>query len=145
VLVPSHTSETGSHVPTDGLHDVPAVAAVSAGHAALLPSQTSDTGSHRPIDMRQTVPADDFASAGHAVLEPSHFSAGSHAPAVFRQMVFDAAVTVAHVPLLGAPAAVLHAWQSVVTPPPHAELQQMLSTQLPEVHWVPAVHAAPLA
>ena len=43
-----------------------------------------------------------------------------------------------HVPLLPRTS---HAWHC----PPHALLQQTPSTQLPEPHWLPAVHAWPLS
>jgi hypothetical protein len=130
-----HTSETGSQLPTEGRHDVPAAAgAPSAGHAALEPSHTSATGSHAPIDGLQTVPADDFRSAGQDVDRPLQTSAGSHPPVEARQVVLDAAVTVPQVPFDGAPAAVLHAWQLVVRPPSHAVAQHTLSTQKVDAH-----------
>jgi hypothetical protein len=49
------------------------------------------------------------------------------------------------VPFAAAPAATLHAWQSLATPPPHAALQQTPSTQKPEAHSAPATHGSPLA
>jgi len=48
------------------------------------------------------------------------------------------------VPLLGAPAAVLHASQSVVTELQFV-LQHTLSLQKPLAHWISPVHAAPFA
>jgi hypothetical protein len=48
------------------------------------------------------------------------------------------------VPLVGAPPAVLQAWQSLGSPPPHAVSQQVPSTQWPLEHWPDAVHAPPL-
>jgi hypothetical protein len=53
----------------------------------------------------------------------------SQEPLAWWQTVWEAAVTAAHVPLLGAPAAVLQAWQSVVAPPPQLVSQQTASTQ----------------
>jgi hypothetical protein len=47
------------------------------------------------------------------------------------------------VPFAGAPAAMLHAWQSVASPPPHALAQHTPSTQNPDVHWFVALHVAP--
>lgn len=52
---------------------------------------------------------------------------------------------VPHVPFAGPPAAMLHAWQSVVLPPPQAVLQQRASTQNVEVQSAPSVQVAPLA
>jgi hypothetical protein len=39
---------------------------------------------------------------------------------------------------------VLHAWQSLVNPPPQDELQHTPSTQYPEPHWLLAVQVWPL-
>jgi hypothetical protein len=47
-----------------------------------------------------------------------------------------------HAPSVAAPAATLHAWQSLV-PPPHAVLQHTPSAQNPETHCAPALHALP--
>ena len=47
------------------------------------------------------------------------------------------------VPSLAAPAATLHAWQSLVTPPPQAVSQHTPSTQKPLPHCVPLVHDCP--
>jgi len=46
--------------------------------------------------------------------------------------------------LLDAPAAVLHAWQSLGSPPPQAVSQQTPSTQAPLEHWVASVQTRPL-
>jgi len=51
--------------------------------------------------------------------------------------------SVVHVPFALAPAAALHAWQSVATLPPHAALQQTPSTQNPLAQLPPVVHAVP--
>ena len=46
------------------------------------------------------------------------------------------------VPFAAAPAALLHAWQSLVTPPPQALLQQYPSTQNPLGQLLLDVHVA---
>jgi len=72
-------------------------------------------------------------SAGQAVDEPAHVSTGSHESTDARHTVADAAVTVPQVPSVAAPAAILHAWQSLV-PPAQVVLQHTSSTQLPLLH-----------
>jgi hypothetical protein len=82
------------------------------------------------------------ASGGHASLVPLQLSATSHTPAEARHSTLLGKSP--HVPFTAAPLATLHAWQSVVTPPPHAVLQQTPSTQKPLGHSLGLVHGSPL-
>jgi hypothetical protein len=94
--------------------------------------------SHDPTDARQTVVPGCFTSAGQVKAVPLHFSSASQMPAIDRQtVVFGNAVQVP------AEAPTLHAWQSVVSPLPHALLQQTPSTQKPELHQLVALHVWP--
>ena len=85
-------------------------------------------------------------SPGQAVEVAEHFSETSQAPAALRQVTALAANAVSgpQSPSAAAPPpAALHAWQSVVDPRPHAELQQTPSMQKPESHWPHEVQLAP--
>ena len=88
------------------------------------------------------VPALWKLSAGQAGEEPVQVSAASQEPAEARQTVLGDRLL--QVPFWAAPAAVLQAWQSEVSPPPQAVLQQTPSTQLPEEHWLAAEQEVPL-
>lgn len=88
----------------------------------------------------QAVPLAFLVSLGQAEDEPVHFSSESHSPAAARQVVADERFV--HVPT---EPLTLHAWQSVVEPPPHAPLQHTPSTQLPLWHCVPVLHETPFA
>jgi hypothetical protein len=81
------------------------------------------------------------ASAGQAALAPLQVSASSQAPAVGRQV--KALPSTAQVPLLGAPAVVLQAWQSCGSPAPQAVSQHTPSTQKPDWQSEPAPQLAP--
>lgn len=67
-----------------------------------------------------------------------HFSSWSHAPAAGRHTVVDGS----SVQLPSEPGT-LHAWQSELTPPPQAVLQQTPSTQLPLEHCPAELHGLP--
>lgn len=90
----------------------------------------------------QDVPSGRDASMGQVADAPLQASAMSQAPTAGRQTREDPSS--AHVPFVGAPAAMLHAWQSGAEPP-HALSQQTESTQWPEEHCAPEVHAPPCA
>jgi hypothetical protein len=135
-VTPSHFSGA-SHSPAAGRQVEDAGRTASAGQALLEPSHFS-TASHRPTAARQVVPEGCFASAGHAGELPSQASGASHTPAAARQTV--PCETGEHFPALPFR---LHAWQSVVTPPPHALLQHTPSTQLPFTHSVLCEHPCP--
>jgi hypothetical protein len=137
---PVHLSST-SHGPAEARHTVVADAKPSAGHVALLPVHVSAT-SHGPAAARHTVAADAKRSAGHVALLPVHVSATSQSPAEARHV--HTAERNPHVPFTAAPAATLHAWQSVVTPPPQSLSQQTPSTQCPLRHCEAEAHALPL-
>src|SRR6185436_17626391 len=98
-------------------------------------------GSHDPVDARHSVPDATRPSVGQIVEVPVHDSAVSHVPAAARHTC--APLSVAHTPSLAAPPATLHAWQSPVSLPPHAVLQQTPSAQLPLTQSMPTLHAAP--
>jgi hypothetical protein len=140
-LLPVHVSAT-SHGPAEARHTVAAGANPSGGHVALLPVHLSAT-SHGPAEARHTVAAGAKPSGGHAALLPVHVSSTSHTPADARHT--RPATTNPHVPFTAAPAATLHAWQSVVTPPPQALSQQTPSTQYPLTHSEAKMQFAPLA
>jgi hypothetical protein len=140
-LLPVHVSAT-SQTPAEARHTVVAGAKLSSGHAALVPVHVSAT-SHGPAEARQTVVTGTKASAGHSALLPVHVSATSQTPAEARHV--RPAETKPHVPFTAAPAATLHAWQSVVTPPPQALSQQTPSTQYPLTHSDAEVQLAPFA
>jgi hypothetical protein len=140
-LLPVHVSST-SQTPAEARHTVVAGAKASAGHAALLPVHVSST-SQTPAEARHTVVAGAKASVGHAALLPVHVSATSHGPAEARHV--RPADTNPHVPFTAAPAATLHAWQSVATPPPQSLSQQTPSTQYPLTHSEAEVQFAPFA
>jgi hypothetical protein len=80
----------------------------------------------------------------HGVPEPVQAPA-LHTSVVVQALPSEQALPVEgpHVPSTAAPAATLHAWQSFVAPPPHAASQQTPSTQRPEAHAAPLVHALP--
>jgi hypothetical protein len=68
---------------------------------------------------------------------------GHQTPADGRQMV--PAARVVQVPSIEPPAAIEHAWQSTVDPPPHVASQHTPSTQLPLMHSRAEAHAPPRA
>ena len=80
-------------------------------------------------------------SAGQVNSTPLHASGASHRSITGRQMVRGDAGP--QVPLCAAPAAVLHACQSVTSPPPQSVLQQTPSTQMPVGHSLAFWHASP--
>ena len=106
-----------------------------------MPVQLSAT-SHAPAAAWQTVPAAVSTSAGQAAELPVQVSATSHAPAASRQTM--PAARGAQVPSTAAPAATLHAWQSLGSPPPHAVSQQTPSVQKPLAQSAFVVQASPL-
>lgn len=82
---------------------------------------------------RHTVDDEAAASAGQLVEEPLQDSATSQPPLAARQTL----VRSVHVP-------VEQLWQSVVSPPPQALLQQVPSTQKLLVHSLAALQLLPL-
>jgi hypothetical protein len=105
------------------------VPALPAGwvHATEDPSHTSRV--QALPSSAHAVFAAAFASPGHAVDPATHVSATSHTPAEARHVTAPGFASGVHVPSFVPPRATLHAWQSVVTPPPHAVSQQTPSTQ----------------
>ena len=156
-LVPSQLSAT-SHTLCAERHTVEVGFLASTGQAGLVPLQVSSR-SQAPAEMRQTVPGAWSTSAGQLLVTPSQVSAASQIPVAFRHttvfaflasagqvgcvpLQFSArsqtppallqtvlAEAVPQVPSTAAPAVLLQAWQSAVTPPPHALLQQTPSAQ----------------
>ncbi len=110
------------------------------GTAAAVPVQFSAT-SHSEAAPRHSWVEGAKVSLGHARLVPSHCSTTSQAPAEGRQVV--AAAATPQVPFTAAPAVVLQAWQSVVTPPPQAVLQHTPSAQKPLAHSSCVVQVVP--
>ena len=64
-------------------------------------------------------------------------------PAAQRMVPAVGFCTAPHVPVTAAPAAVLHAWQSLVLEPPQVLLQHTPSAQKPDAQSVPVVHVPP--
>ena len=84
-------------------------------------------------------------SAGQVVVTPSQVSSGSQlSPEPARQTCIVSLMG-AHVPSLLAPAAMLHAWQSLGSPPPQAALQHTPSAQWLLVHSEALEQAVPSA
>lgn len=137
--LPRHVSAT-SQTPAEARQTVPIALKPSLGQVFAVPLQFSAT-SQTPFCARQTVMEFATPSAGQVVADPLQVSATSQTPFCARQTVPSA--NVVHVPLAEAPAATLQAWQSPVTVPPHAELQQTPSTQLPDKQSLPVTQATP--
>jgi hypothetical protein len=131
-----------SQTPAEARQLVPDGLNTSAGQAADMPVQVSAM-SQTPAEARQLVPEDLSTSAGQAVATPLHVSARSQLPADARHVVL--AARGAHAPFVAAPAPVLHAWQSVGSLFPQAELQHTPSAQKPDKHCEPVAHATPIS
>lgn len=117
-------------------HSVEVGAYPSDGHAALTPLQDS-AASHEPFAGRHSTVGAANASVGQVGDVPSQTSATSHRSDAVRH---STPLTFTHVPSAGAPAATLHAWQSVRLPCPHCESQQTPSTQKFETHSLSSEH-----
>lgn len=166
LLEPVHDSAT-SQTPADARHITVEDANASTGHALLLPVQDSET-SQRPTEGRHITVAAANPSAGHSKRVPSHVSATSQAPFTARHVAPAAlgehwpaplqsplpqassehsasgslaAVTGAQVPLALPVFAAEHAWHR----PSQADSQQTPSTQLPDLHALPSLHANPFS
>lgn len=90
-----------------------------------------------------TVPAGAYALVGQIVDTPEQTSATSQNDMAARQTV--PMVLNPQVPFVAAPELALQAWQSVVSPPPHAVLQQYPSTQKLLRHSAEAAHNCPFS
>jgi hypothetical protein len=112
---------------------------IGVGPGHIGPPPQAAAVSQMLVAAAQVVPTTTKPSEGHVVEAPSQVSATSHTPAIVRQTVPD--LRGPQVPSLVAPAATEQAWQSFGSPPPHALAQQTRSTQSPEAHSVPVVHA----
>ena len=138
-FVPLQTS-VASHAPSAARHTTPAGRIASPGQYPWSPSQTSPT-SQPPVDGRQIVPAGTTTSGGQRNEVPVHASAVSQPLAAARHTL--PAVSGSQVPLVVAPVAVLHAWQSMA-PLPQAVLQHTPSMQFDVSHSEFTEHATPL-
>jgi hypothetical protein len=127
-----NVAPTADQVPAaHGAHavaPVPSVEKVPAGHALHA---------NLPLISEQLV------APSHALVMPSHVPA-SHVSLVVHASPSSHALPVVgpQVPSVAAPAATLHAWQSLL-PPPHALSQQTPSVQKPEAHRSSVAHAVP--
>ena len=133
-------------------HAKPAAWSAFAGHVVLAPSHTSGRSQSpalarherplppatwvQPVAGAQASVVQGFASLQFGARPPRHVPA-LHVSAVVHALPSWHAEPVSglHEPVAS------QAWQSVVTPPPHAELQQYESTQRPVVHIRARVHA----
>lgn len=137
LFVPSQFSAK-SQAPASPRHTVLALATESSGQAAPVPVQNS-ARSQSPFLARHSFVAGSNALIGQLVLVPLHVSAGSQTSVLARQTAPLASVV--QVPRLDAE---LHAWQSLLSPPPQALLQHTPSMQLPLLQPALTAQAVPL-
>ena len=137
---PGTQSDHAEHTVTPAADHVPAAHGVHA--VAPVPSAEkvpAGQALHSPV-----------AGSMQLVLASQGLPAPSQLPALQVSVVVQLSASSQMLPVVGpqvpstaAPAATLHAWQSLV-PPPHALAQQTPSVQKPLTHSAAAVQAAPL-
>ena len=129
------------------MHDVaPAADQVPGAHAVHavrpVPSAEKVPAGHAPQLYPPPPPSLQLVPLRHGLAPPQvpaeHTSVVVHASPSEQALPVDGP----QVPSAVAPAATLHAWQSV-EPPPHAALQHTPSTQKPDKHDAAALHALP--